>query len=215
MMGTGTQVGVGMSSRILPGDWACPNCNVNNFASRTRCVQCGSPNVRIASSRPSGRPGDWTCPNETCAYHNFASRDECYRCGNRKIPGMEVPSLFNMYNSGLDMMGVNCGSGGVNAGEASSDYLRNSDTSYSNSLKVKPGDWICTSAGCGFINFARRETCAQCDAPPNPAIIEGPPGVPQDSMNNTYSTFLNYDKLRQPQRSPPSASHSQIPGDSE
>lgn len=204
MMGSVPQGG-GISTRVLPGDWICSNCNINNFASRTRCLQCGSPNVRI--SRPADRAGDWNCPNENCRYHNFASRGECYRCGTRKVPGMGVPSLFPMYNSGSGMMGGNGG-----GGEAPSDYVRNSDTSCSNSFKMKPGDWVCREGGCGFFNFARRETCAQCGAPANP-IAEGPPGVPPESVNDSFSTFMNCGKYPSQQLSP-STAHPQMPSDS-
>ena len=43
---TGGEAYVGMgnggAARVLPGDWPCPKCKVNNFASRTACFKCGA-----------------------------------------------------------------------------------------------------------------------------------------------------------------------------
>ncbi|KAI9106092.1 hypothetical protein DFS34DRAFT_46384 [Phlyctochytrium arcticum] len=60
----------GVPSKVLPGDWFCNQCNINNFASRTRCMQCGGPNT--GGGRTIDRPGDWSCPNDSCRYHNFS-----------------------------------------------------------------------------------------------------------------------------------------------
>ena len=32
--------GKGAGQKVLPGDWTCPACGVNNFASRTECFKC-------------------------------------------------------------------------------------------------------------------------------------------------------------------------------
>lgn len=65
-------------AKYLPGDWICPSCDMNNFASRSHCLQCGAPGVDAV--RPADRPGDWSCPRQNCKYHNFASRTQCYKC---------------------------------------------------------------------------------------------------------------------------------------
>ncbi len=70
--------------KLLPGDWICLACEMNNFASRSHCLQCGMPGA--GAPRPADRPGDWSCPNSTCRYHNFASRAHCYKCKTAKIP---------------------------------------------------------------------------------------------------------------------------------
>ena len=33
-------VGAGPGGPVRAGDWTCPSCNVNNFASRTVCFRC-------------------------------------------------------------------------------------------------------------------------------------------------------------------------------
>ena len=40
-MAAGSPGGGGHEAR--PGDWPCPNCNANCFASRTECFKCGTP----------------------------------------------------------------------------------------------------------------------------------------------------------------------------
>ena len=42
----------GEDSRTQVGDWQCPSCMGNNFASRTDCFKCGTPSGRTA---PAGR----------------------------------------------------------------------------------------------------------------------------------------------------------------
>ena len=71
------------SKKLLPGDWICMTCEMNNFASRSHCLQCGAPGAD--APRPADRPGDWSCPRSDCRYHNFASRTQCYKC---KAPRM-------------------------------------------------------------------------------------------------------------------------------
>ncbi|KAJ3195234.1 hypothetical protein HK101_000763 [Irineochytrium annulatum] len=128
----------GVSNKILPGDWLCRQCSLNNFASRTRCMQCGGPQAPGASvphmptapkSRPTDRPGDWHCPNENCRYHNYSSRSECYRCGTKKVDDSGGYAQYGNPSAGAQM---------------------------------KPGDWICSREGCAFHNFAKRDTCAKC-----------------------------------------------------
>ena len=72
----------GLSSKILPGDWICNQCELNNFAARVKCISCGASHA--GALRPVDRVGDWACPNDNCRFHNFANRRECHRCGTRK-----------------------------------------------------------------------------------------------------------------------------------
>ena len=43
------QGGGGGGSAVKPGDWTCPSCKVNVFASRDKCFKCGA-------DRPAGAP---------------------------------------------------------------------------------------------------------------------------------------------------------------
>lgn len=80
----------GLSARILPGDWRCEQCGINNFASRTVCLHCGaaggsgpqSPSRDSINSQSSGnarriaeRPGDWNCPDPNCNYQFVFQRE--------------------------------------------------------------------------------------------------------------------------------------------
>ena len=77
------------------GDWVCPNCSVNVFATRGECFRCSTPRPPQGGGRgygggrgggfgggfsgpfsggPPRREGDWTCP--TCSANVFASRSE-------------------------------------------------------------------------------------------------------------------------------------------
>jgi rubredoxin len=85
----------GRGGETRPGDWPCPACNANNFASRNSCFKChvdrpdgggygGGDNFSSFNNRGGGgrggeyRPGDWPCP--ACNANNFASRDACFKC---------------------------------------------------------------------------------------------------------------------------------------
>ena len=50
--------------QVKPGDWTCPACNANVFASKSRCFKCGAPNpdpeARRRASQNRGRgPPPW------------------------------------------------------------------------------------------------------------------------------------------------------------
>jgi hypothetical protein len=78
-----------------PGDWPCPECGINNFASRHECFKCHV--ARPAAGHGYGlagggghgsRPGDWWCHD--CQVNNFATRDACFRCQKAKPAGLPV-----------------------------------------------------------------------------------------------------------------------------
>ena len=99
-----------------PGDWTCPACNANVFASNQACFRCKAPrtpNVRVMGQEPqmpSGmghefrRDGDWTCPS--CMTNCFASKNECFKCRTPKPQN-------NMYGGGMGMGGGMGGMGGM------------------------------------------------------------------------------------------------------
>ena len=128
-----------------PGDWMCPSCYNNNFASRHSCFRCSAPKPGqpvhpdggASASGPAAdgrafnaRPGDWMCPS--CNNNNFASRTACFRCSTPK------PDL------GLAQ-------GNWNAGGAGSAYVN------------RPGDWVCPS--CQSNVFGTRSACYRCSTP--------------------------------------------------
>lgn len=73
---------------IHPGDWICPACGVNVFASKDACFKCKEPKPMPAPPIPriagatDVRPGDWPCPK--CGNNVFASKDACPKCRTAK-----------------------------------------------------------------------------------------------------------------------------------
>jgi hypothetical protein len=81
-----------------PGDWTCPQCDCNCFASKSSCFKCGADRPAGAGSndetrvrghggfgdsgRAMGRSGDWTCP--TCFSSVFAAKMSCFKCNTAK-----------------------------------------------------------------------------------------------------------------------------------
>ena len=83
---------------VRPGDWTCPNCGANCFASRVSCFKCQTPkpgggcNESYADRGSCGgaprgdvRPGDWTCTQ--CGANVFASKSNCFKCQAPKPMG--------------------------------------------------------------------------------------------------------------------------------
>jgi len=83
---------------VRPGDWTCPSCSTNVFASKLACFKCqtkkpGTPGAGssfslsqpVGGSQPDVRPGDWTCPS--CASVVFASKSACFKCDTPKPHG--------------------------------------------------------------------------------------------------------------------------------
>lgn len=78
------------------GDWMCvrPHCGGINFASRTKCRDCGlakptefQPVNGRSKPSPQRRIGDWDC---TCGFVNFGSRVACHSCGKSRTSEEET-----------------------------------------------------------------------------------------------------------------------------
>jgi len=127
---------------VRPGDWTCPNCGANVYASKTKCYRCqtlkpgfqqgGAP----VNDKIDVRPGDWTCDN--CGANVFATKMACYKC--------QAPKPLRYM--GNTMMGGFVGAGGEGA-------ARGGD--------VRPGDWTCSN--CGANVYATKTNCYRCQAP--------------------------------------------------
>mmetsp|Transcript_17759 Transcript_17759/g.43062 ORF Transcript_17759/g.43062 Transcript_17759/m.43062 type:complete len:434 (+) Transcript_17759:119-1420(+) len=69
--------------RVRPGDWVCPTCQVNVFASKSECFKCQAPKPENAAPAVAApRLDDWICPN--CQASVFASKSACYKCSTPK-----------------------------------------------------------------------------------------------------------------------------------
>mmetsp|Transcript_17621 Transcript_17621/g.28515 ORF Transcript_17621/g.28515 Transcript_17621/m.28515 type:complete len:386 (+) Transcript_17621:214-1371(+) len=155
-----------------PGDWTCPECRANVFASRNECYKCRTPKPPGAGESqppysghtpynggyhvppmgqgpPNGfRAGDWLCPSPQCSAHNYASRTTCFRCNGPRGPpapmggGGYPPQQFAPYGG--------------------NQYQRRPPAE-------RPGDWKCS---CGANCFASRDRCFKCNAPkPNFSVL--------------------------------------------
>ena len=127
---------------VRPGDWNCPKCNANVFASKFSCFKCGEPKPGIgAPATPSGdnvRPGDWVCGS--CGANVFASKSACFRCGAPK-------PMYGGYPGGGGMGGY----GGAPSPQQGGGEVRH-------------GDWTCGS--CGANVFSTKTSCFRCGARP-------------------------------------------------
>jgi len=68
-----------------PGDWTCPTCGMNVFASKPNCFRCGTVRERAPAIEAEGKgtgKGDWVCG--TCGMNVFANKSMCFRCGTNK-----------------------------------------------------------------------------------------------------------------------------------
>lgn len=155
-IGTGGLGGGKSSATVKPGDWTCPSCGDNVFASRMACKMCGTPRPGMVPGmkHPNAKPGDWTCPE--CFDLVFANKEAC-RCGVSKSvatekglitagkPGDWTCSSCNMFNFSSRGVCKQC------------ELPRTADQTRVN---MKVGDWICP--GCGDLVFASRSQCKMC-----------------------------------------------------
>ncbi|KAI9593811.1 hypothetical protein BDF19DRAFT_446993 [Syncephalis fuscata] len=154
-----------------PGDWACPNCQFHNFATRQYCLKCQT-SAPMGTGTPGGRhPGDWTCPNGRCGFLNYASRSQCLRCSTFKPDTSGMAGGYNM--SAGNYGASNTGGGGGGA---------------SNPHGFRPGDWICPNPNCYFQNFASRTACYRCHTP-NPNSMYDMSMYADPNMNSGYAAY--------------------------
>eukprot|EP00960_Hanusia_phi_P047587 758473-Hanusia_phi.AAC.6 len=167
--------GPGSSFQVpRPGDWQCPGCGSNVFASKMICYKCRTPKPDGSSSQGyyedttgkfARREGDWTCPN--CFSNVFATRAECYKCRTPK-PG-----------------GMGYGDGRVSFGGRAYDIHPPLHTS-------RPGDWVCPQ--CSAQVYASRNECFKCRTPRPPAPIpaQGYSGYDYYARAGAYAGYGAY-----------------------
>ncbi|KFH65871.1 hypothetical protein MVEG_07974 [Podila verticillata NRRL 6337] len=143
------------SITFRPGDWNCPNCNFQNFASRNQCMKCGT-------SAPGGGSGSG-------GHSGHGSHGGGYG-GNGYNSSRGSNSGYSGYNdSGNQGYGGN--QGGRGSYSSGPSYQSNSSpytsgggggggSGGSNGHSFRPGDWTCPS--CNSHNFASRFQCMRC-----------------------------------------------------
>ncbi|CAK0850188.1 unnamed protein product, partial [Prorocentrum cordatum] len=65
----------GEGPEVRSGDWECPKCGTNVFATKAECFKCGE-------RKPNMKRGEWACPK--CGASVFASRAQCFKCKTLK-----------------------------------------------------------------------------------------------------------------------------------
>jgi rubredoxin len=105
----------GGGGNVRPGDWTCPGCQANVYATKPNCFRCQAPKPADAGyggggggfgggyGAPQGgygggggggrggggggdvRPGDWACPG--CGANVFATKSACFRCETPRPDG--------------------------------------------------------------------------------------------------------------------------------
>ena len=104
--GYGGGGGGGKGGDSRPGDWTCPGCNSNVFASKASCFRCQTPKPGggggggdygglggkgggggggYAGGKGGARDGDWTCSK--CGANVFASKSACFKCNTPRGGG--------------------------------------------------------------------------------------------------------------------------------
>lgn len=71
------------SPRSRQGDWACPMCGFENFASRLKCKACQHDCPADHRSGTPPQSGMWGC---SCGYQNYENRTTCRDCGAPHVP---------------------------------------------------------------------------------------------------------------------------------
>lgn len=132
---------------ILPGDWECPKCGKNVFASKKKCFACGTPKGSNsghdsnrdrgggANDRPRNRGSGYSDSNRVTLRGNDSHRD---RGG-----------------SGGDSRRDRRGGG--------DSEIRRVQPHGIGSTEIRAGDWTCPK--CGENVFASKEKCFACGEP--------------------------------------------------
>jgi len=182
--------GGGMGNR-RDGDWTCPSCNANCFASKTECFRCDTPNPNPNSggaSAPASDPVDPGGLNGTGTMTGTVASWNSTRGFGFITPSDGGDDVFCHFTNVQDGNALGAGltitfdlvydeekakdqamnvAGGVQEfrGGGGGDFARGGGGGGGGSRSVdarRDGDWDC--AQCGAMVFASRGECFKCGA---------------------------------------------------
>ncbi|XP_063688312.1 uncharacterized protein LOC134821535 [Bolinopsis microptera] len=125
------------SGEILPGDWTCESCEVNNFARRTHCIDCQKPKDDIKDGvieSKEEKSVDVVIEKEAGVKEELEELEELVKTEEKMEDKIEE-KIEEAVPDAEDKVG---------------------------SREVRDGDWTCSS--CKANNFARRQSCFKCKA---------------------------------------------------
>ncbi|KAG0223041.1 hypothetical protein BGW42_006161 [Actinomortierella wolfii] len=164
-----------------PGDWNCPNCNFQNFASRTVCMKCNTPSPlqggggntggNVGGGYRGGSGGYGGGYNDNRGYGSGGGGYGGGGMGGSFRPGDWSCPSCNSHNFASRYQCMRCGlakpahlSGGPGGPQGGGGYGGGGMGGGGGaSAPMKPGDWICPNSQCAYHNFAKRISCARCN----------------------------------------------------
>eukprot|EP00808_Paulinella_micropora_P022439 g75118.t1 len=145
-----------------PGDWFCPECKTQNFASRHRCRRCDKqkpsnhPDPLAAGDSKLVQLDEWVCPE--CNRSNSATRSFCRFCKKGKsvelLAGDWMCPACNCQNFPSRQRCYKCDK------EKPSEAMKAASSSPKSLLEKK---WKCR--WCGYINAHFSWFCVTCQEP--------------------------------------------------
>jgi RNA-binding protein FUS len=175
--------GGGGAGTSKPGDWLCPACKNNNYASRVQCNRCQLP-----------KPLEFKNPLELGGIPNFMHPNSMPN-GMMGGGGMGMGMMGGMGGMGMPRFSglgpPNFGMGGMTPGPGPAGGMR-------------PGDWLCRA--CHNHNFASREVCNKCKISKDVFVAKS--GMKEGDWicascnNHNFRDKVNCNKCRQPKPAP-------------
>lgn len=142
------------SGEILPGDWLCGTCDVNNFARRTHCIDCQEPKESVILE------GKEKSFDEVVLTEKIDGEEE------EMIEKTEELQIDNKVGS-LDIRDGDWTCSSCKANNFARRQVcykcklsKDGSPAESDKFEFRNGDWSCSA--CGTHNFARRSACFQC-----------------------------------------------------
>ncbi|KAF9428834.1 hypothetical protein BGZ94_000841 [Podila epigama] len=176
------------SITFRPGDWNCPNCNFQNFASRSVCMKCstsmpgggggngGHGGNNYNSGRGNSGYGGYGDNGNQGGYGNggrggYSSGGSMHQGGSSYSGGGSNGHSFrpgdwtcpscNSHNFASRFQCMRCNLAKPSPRDSSSP-APNYGQQQGGMGGLKPGDWLCPNGQCGYHNFAKRSSCARC-----------------------------------------------------